>query len=91
MTHYSTLVRASALYDFILTSAFAVPIVAGLKIDLLRSVHVSLSLSGDFPAFIAMHLMFLNLLGPANTIFIQSAEFKTVHDEAERASRGYST
>ncbi|EAR09965.1 hypothetical protein MED297_07751 [Reinekea sp. MED297] len=57
------LVRASALYDLVLTSAFAIPIVAGFKIDLLRSIHVALSLSGDFPTFTAMHLLFLNLLG----------------------------
>lgn len=63
MTDYSKWVRASAIYDLIITSAFALPLIAAVKVELLRSLHTSLALTGVFPAFHSMHLLFVNLLG----------------------------
>lgn len=63
MTAYSKLVRSSAIYDLILTSAFAFPVIAAWKLSWLQSIHQHLSLSGTFPTFDTMHLMFVNFLG----------------------------
>lgn len=63
MTSYSKLVRASALYDLILTSAFAIPLVAAIKLNLLQSLHLYLNLPGHFPDFEPLHLLFVNMLG----------------------------
>ncbi len=60
---YSKLVRASALYDVILSFAFALPVVAGLKIDLLHRIHDSMQLNGSFPSFEPLHLLFVNFFG----------------------------
>lgn len=68
-SNYLTLVKASAVYDLILTTAFAIPFVAGLKISLLQQLHLALNLSGTFPDFESVHLFFVNLMGSVVVIW----------------------
>jgi hypothetical protein len=66
---YQKIVRSSAIYDVIVTSLFAFPIIAAFKIGLFQKVHIGLQLSGSFPAFEPMHLLFVNLMGCIVTLW----------------------
>ncbi len=68
-SHYRRIVWWSALYDVVLSAGFAVPIIAALKIDLLRELHTVLGFGGAFPAFDPMHLFFVNLFGSIVTLW----------------------
>lgn len=63
MSRYTTLVQASAVYDLMVTAAFAFPVLAGIVISQLALLHNQLALSGSFPVFAPLHLLFVNLLG----------------------------
>jgi len=69
LSSYQRLVRSSAIYDILLTSAFAVPVLASLKLDALRWLHTNTDMAGSFPAFDPMHLFFVHLLGSIVTIW----------------------
>lgn len=60
---YRKIVRASALYDWIVTAPFAFPMIVGLHISLLTRLHQFLGLTGNIPAFEPLHLFFINLMG----------------------------
>lgn len=66
---YRRIVWWSALYDFVLSAGFAVPLLAALKIELLRDLHVALGLAGAFPAFDPVHVFFVNLFGTIVTLW----------------------
>ena len=68
-TPYQRLVRSSAIYDILLTTAFAVPVLASMKVDLLRWVHTSTGMAGHFPLFDPMHMVFVHLLGSVVTVW----------------------
>lgn len=61
--HYRQLVRASAVYDLLVTWPFAVPGLAAHNVELLRRLHDHLGWGGAFPAFEPLHLLFANLMG----------------------------
>jgi uncharacterized membrane protein YeiH len=65
---YSIVVRASALYDLIVTAPFAVPGVAPLLLGTLGSLNVSLG-GSPFPPFGSEHLLFVNLMGSIVTVW----------------------
>lgn len=69
MMSYRKLVRSSAIYDLILTGAFAFPVIASFKLDLLRTLHVAANFSGSFPGFDPMHLFFVHLTGSVVVIW----------------------
>ncbi len=57
-------IQASALYDLIVTAAFATPWTAALAFRSLRSIHDTLGLSGALPsADVAFTTLFANLMG----------------------------
>lgn len=57
-------VRASALYDLIVTAAFALPFTAPALFDLLGLLHVSVGGAGEVPsAHSVFTVMFANLMG----------------------------
>jgi len=66
---YQTIVKASAIYDLVMTAAFAIPILAAIKIHLLRDFHLYLNLPGEFPIFEPVHLFFVNLTGSVVVIW----------------------
>jgi hypothetical protein len=55
--------RASAIYDLIAVTPFALPGVAGWEIAQLHETAVRFSISGAFPAFSPTHLFFANVFG----------------------------
>jgi hypothetical protein len=60
---YRKIVKASAIYDWIVTAPFAFPVLVSLQFSTLTGLHHYLGLSGQFPAFEPMHLFFVNLMG----------------------------
>lgn len=63
LNRYLKLVQISAAYDLIVTGAFALPLIASFTVVQLQQLHRVLGLSGDFPAFSPMHMLFVQLLG----------------------------
>lgn len=66
MTLSTTLriVRASAIWDLVVTWGFALPITVGIAFDTLRRLHDSLGLSGALPSVDApFTVLFANLMG----------------------------
>lgn len=60
----SRVVRASALYDLVVTLPFATPWTAGWLIEHLRTLHGALGLFGEAPpGFGPLHLFFVSLFG----------------------------
>lgn len=55
--------RASAIYDLIAVTPFAIPGVAGWEVGQLHETAVKLGIPGQFPAFAPTHLFFANLFG----------------------------
>ncbi len=55
--------RASAIYDLIAITPFALPGVAAWEIGQLHAVATQLGIPGDFPAFLPTHLFFANVFG----------------------------
>lgn len=62
-TTYRRLIRASAIYDILVTFPFALPGLAAWNIVQLRALHDSLGLSGSIPDFDPLHIFFVNLMG----------------------------
>lgn len=60
---YRKIVRASALYDWIVTFPFAFPVLVVWHLSLLTQLHHFLGLVGDIPSFEPLHLFFINLMG----------------------------
>ncbi|WNW12753.1 hypothetical protein RRX38_16885 [Pseudomonas sp. DTU_2021_1001937_2_SI_NGA_ILE_001] len=60
---YRQLVRASGLYDLIITIGFVTPWSFALLQQWLGSLHGMLGLSGQMPLFEPMHVMMANLMG----------------------------
>ncbi|MDO6426978.1 hypothetical protein Q4489_08150 [Thalassotalea sp. 1_MG-2023] len=60
---YRKIVKASAIYDVIVTFGFAFPILVVLSINMLFSIHTQFSFSGLMPEFLPLHLFFVNLMG----------------------------
>lgn len=66
----SRVVRASALYDLVVTLPFATPFTAGWLLEQLHQLHVWLGLSGATPPhFEPMHLLFVSLMGTIVTLW----------------------
>lgn len=55
--------RASAIYDLIAVTPFALPGIVAWEIAQLHETAVKLSIAGDFPAFSPAHLFFANVFG----------------------------
>ncbi|WP_426811189.1 hypothetical protein ABOC32_12235 [Pseudomonas sp. WOUb67] len=62
-TQYRKLVRASGIYDLVVTIGFATPWSFALLHGWLSGLHDGLGLAGDIPAFGPMHMMMANLMG----------------------------
>jgi hypothetical protein len=60
---YRKVVRYSAMYDVVMTFAFAFPVLAVWNINLLSDIHIQYAFSGSIPEFQPLHLFFVNLLG----------------------------
>ncbi|RKF17915.1 hypothetical protein DBZ36_11745 [Alginatibacterium sediminis] len=60
---YLNVVKYSAIYDVVMTFAFAFPVLVVWNIDLFSSLHVQYGFSGSVPEFQALHLFFVNLMG----------------------------
>jgi hypothetical protein len=58
-----TIQRASAIYDLIAVTPFALPGVAAWEIARLHETAVRFSIHGAFPAFSPTHLFFANVFG----------------------------
>lgn len=63
ISRYRSIVRASAIYDLLVTFPFALPWLATWQISMLGVLHESFSLPGDMPEFSPLHLFFANLMG----------------------------
>jgi hypothetical protein len=68
-TIYRKIVRWSAVYDVLMTSAFGIPLILSWQLDLLQGLHKTLGLGGAFPVFEPAHLLFVGLLGSIVTIW----------------------
>ena len=60
---YRKIVRASAIYDWIVTAPFAFPILVGYQLSTLTAIHNYFGFGGNIPDFEPMHLFFINLMG----------------------------
>ncbi|MFJ4052127.1 hypothetical protein ACIPZC_01475 [Pseudomonas sp. NPDC089743] len=60
---YRKLVRASGIYDLLITIGFVTPWSFALLHQWLSSLHDILNLSGQVPLFDPMHVMMANLMG----------------------------
>lgn len=60
---YRTLVRASGVYDLVVTVGFATPWSFMLLHGWLGTLHDGLGFSGHLPAFDALQMMMANLMG----------------------------
>ncbi|MGW4931314.1 hypothetical protein ACWEOH_19435 [Agromyces sp. NPDC004153] len=62
--------RAGALYDLVVTVAFATPWTATAMLDLQRRIHTALGLGGaPLPEFGPVELMFLSMMGTVVTMW----------------------
>ncbi|MBK4987822.1 MULTISPECIES: hypothetical protein [Pseudomonas] len=62
-TQYRQLVRASGLYDLLITVGFATPWTFAWLHGWLSTLHGTLGLAGEIPVFEPMHVMMANLMG----------------------------
>lgn len=62
-TAFRRVVRASALYDLVVTAPFATPWTFLLVMGLIGQLHVALGLPGQVPVFDATHVLSGNLMG----------------------------
>ncbi len=62
-TGYLRIVRASAIYDILVTAPFATPWTFAYLTGQLRHIHEQLGLGGAVPALDPMHVFFANLMG----------------------------
>jgi hypothetical protein len=60
---FRAIVRASAIYDLIVTAPFMTPWSLMLAIDMIDYLHTSLGLPGALPTFEATHFLFAGLMG----------------------------
>jgi len=60
---YRKVVRYSAIYDVVMTFAFAFPVLVVWNIGLFSTIHTQYAFSGSIPEFSPLHLFFVNLLG----------------------------
>ena len=60
---YSKIVRASAIYDLLVTAPFATPFTFKIILSTMAIIHNSLGLSGQLPIFKIELSFFANLLG----------------------------
>jgi hypothetical protein len=60
---YKKIIRASAIYDVLMTFGFAFPILVVMNINTISSIHTQFSFSGSIPEFLPLHLFFVNLMG----------------------------
>ena len=61
--NYRKIVKASAIYDWIVTAPFAFPFLVNYQISTLTALHNYFGFSGQIPNFEPMHLFFINLMG----------------------------
>lgn len=66
---YLRILRASAIYDLVVTAPFATPWTFGVLADLLRQTHERLGLAGILPVPDPMHVLFANLMGSVVVIW----------------------
>jgi hypothetical protein len=60
---FRRIVRSSALYDLIMTAAFATPRTYAVMADVLESIHDSTGLTGVVPGIAPDTVFFANLMG----------------------------
>jgi hypothetical protein len=60
---YRKVVRYSAIYDVVMTFAFAFPVLAIWNLSLLSDINSQFAFSGSIPVFQPLHLFFVNLMG----------------------------
>ena len=60
---YRNLVRASGLYDLVVTLGFATPWSFALLHEGLSGLHGGLGLAGEIPPFAPVHMLMANLMG----------------------------
>ncbi|MBX7173393.1 MAG: hypothetical protein K1X72_20660 [Pyrinomonadaceae bacterium] len=60
---YRKIVKASAIYDWIVTAPFAFPFLVNYQISTLNTLHNYFGFGGQIPNFEPMHLFFINLMG----------------------------
>ncbi len=62
-TTYRKIIRASAIYDILVTFPFAIPGLAAWNIAQFQKLHDSFGLAGSLPQFEPLHIFFVNLMG----------------------------
>jgi hypothetical protein len=77
---YNQIVRWSGIYDILMTTAFAIPVIRSLQIGVLGKLHQVLDWGGDFPGFEPIHLMFMGLLGSIVTVW---SVLRIIHPESK--------
>jgi len=60
---YRKIVRTSAIYDVVMTFAFAFPVLVIWNLSLLSDINTQFAFSGSIPEFQPLHLFFVNLMG----------------------------
>lgn len=66
---YLRILRASAIYDLLVTAPFATPWTFAVLAGLMRQVHEGLGLPGVLPVPDPMHVLFANLMGSVVVIW----------------------
>src|SRR5687768_3585174 len=62
-TSYNKIVRASAIYDLVVTAPFMTPWTLVPTLSLVKQAHVWLGLPGAMPTYEITHLLFAGLMG----------------------------
>ncbi len=88
-TNYLKLVRASALYDLVVTLPLATPWTAQLMLGALAGVHQALGLPGTTIELVGVPLFFANLLGSvvATWSILRLLEPRVIYGYADGGTR----
>ncbi len=66
---YIKIVKASGIYDLVVTIGFATPWTFALIYSILTSIDATLNIPGEFPALDHAHILFATLLGSVVTVW----------------------
>lgn len=66
---YIKIVKASAIYDLVVTIGFATPWTFAFIYSVLSSIDASLGIPGEFPLLDHAHILFATLLGSVVTVW----------------------
>lgn len=66
---YTSIIKASGIYDILVMIPFALPGVVELTIMYISHIHNSLSLAGSIPEFSSFHFLFINIMAIVSIVW----------------------